>query len=269
MSLAAESKPRQAIENAGLVRSDGAGLGLTFCQLNPRPCECRRLAQSTSGCGPRGSRRSTRCFAPATRRRRDVTAIRPPRIWIRKHVRIQRTAAGVWRPLPQAGFGTPHNTPPPPPGSASTEWDGAPGATLRDDSRLRSRANARLRSPSRRSSRRRASVPMEPYAIEPGVDYSSEPTTLVSPSRWKRWKRNPAHGVEWAYADPASRRAKAFEMNRQGGGPDGEHQAAIWTPEGGLSPYETIRQQGLESRADRVCGLLGRSGENLSQSRWE
>ncbi len=56
-----------------------------------------------------------------------------------------------------------------------------------------------------------------PYAVEPGVDYSAEPTTLVA------FRLEDAPGgtkltiIESGFdAIPASRRAKAFSMNEKG-----------------------------------------------------
>jgi uncharacterized protein YndB with AHSA1/START domain len=56
-----------------------------------------------------------------------------------------------------------------------------------------------------------------PYAIEPGVDYSAEPTTLVSFTLDEADGHTMLTIVESGFdAIPASRRAKAFSMNSAG-----------------------------------------------------
>ena len=56
-----------------------------------------------------------------------------------------------------------------------------------------------------------------PYAIEEGVDYSAEPTTLVSFTLEDAGKRTRLVIVESGFdAIPESRRAKAFAMNTKG-----------------------------------------------------
>ena len=56
-----------------------------------------------------------------------------------------------------------------------------------------------------------------PYAVEPGVDYSTEPTTLVSFTLEDAPKGTKLTIVESGFdAIPASRRAKAFSMNDNG-----------------------------------------------------
>ena len=56
-----------------------------------------------------------------------------------------------------------------------------------------------------------------PYAIEPGVDYSSEPTTLVSFTLEDAGAGTRLTIVESGFeAIPESRRAKAFSMNSSG-----------------------------------------------------
>lgn len=56
-----------------------------------------------------------------------------------------------------------------------------------------------------------------PYAIEPGVDYSSEPTTLVTFALEDAGQGTRLTIVESGFdAIPASRRAKAFSMNENG-----------------------------------------------------
>ena len=56
-----------------------------------------------------------------------------------------------------------------------------------------------------------------PYAIEPGVDYSAEPTTLVSFTLEEVAGGTKLTIVESGFdAIPASRRAKAFSMNSAG-----------------------------------------------------
>ena len=56
-----------------------------------------------------------------------------------------------------------------------------------------------------------------PYAVEPGVDYSTEPTTLVSFTLEDAPNGTKLTIVESGFdAIPASRRAKAFSMNDKG-----------------------------------------------------
>lgn len=56
-----------------------------------------------------------------------------------------------------------------------------------------------------------------PYAVEPGVDYSAEPTTLVTFRLEEVREGTKLTIVESGFdAIPASRRAKAFSMNDQG-----------------------------------------------------
>jgi len=56
-----------------------------------------------------------------------------------------------------------------------------------------------------------------PYAVEPGVDYSAEPTTLVSFTLGDAPGGTTLTIVESGFdAIPASRRAKAFTMNDKG-----------------------------------------------------
>jgi uncharacterized protein YndB with AHSA1/START domain len=56
-----------------------------------------------------------------------------------------------------------------------------------------------------------------PYAIEPGVDYSAEPTTLVSFTLEDAPEGTKLTIVESGFeAIPESRRAKAFSMNDRG-----------------------------------------------------
>jgi uncharacterized protein YndB with AHSA1/START domain len=56
-----------------------------------------------------------------------------------------------------------------------------------------------------------------PYAVEPGVDYSVEPTTLVAFTLEDAHEGTKLTIVESGFdAIPASRRAKAFSMNDKG-----------------------------------------------------
>jgi uncharacterized protein YndB with AHSA1/START domain len=56
-----------------------------------------------------------------------------------------------------------------------------------------------------------------PYAVEPGVDYTAEPTTLVSFTLEEVAEGTKLTIMESGFdAIPASRRAKAFSMNEQG-----------------------------------------------------
>jgi uncharacterized protein YndB with AHSA1/START domain len=63
-----------------------------------------------------------------------------------------------------------------------------------------------------------------PYAVEPGVDYSAEPTTLVSFTLEDAPGGTKLTIVESGFdAIPASRRAKAFDMNGKGWASQGEN----------------------------------------------
>jgi uncharacterized protein YndB with AHSA1/START domain len=63
-----------------------------------------------------------------------------------------------------------------------------------------------------------------PYAVEPGVDYSAEPTTLVSFTLEDAPGGTKLTIVESGFdAIPASRRAKAFDMNEKGWASQGEN----------------------------------------------
>jgi uncharacterized protein YndB with AHSA1/START domain len=56
-----------------------------------------------------------------------------------------------------------------------------------------------------------------PYAVEPGVDYTAEPTTLVSFTLEEVPEGTKLTIIESGFdAIPASRRAQAFSMNEQG-----------------------------------------------------
>ena len=64
---------------------------------------------------------------------------------------------------------------------------------------------------------KRFSFRWHPYAIEPGVDYSSEPTTLVVFTLEEVEGGTLLKVVESGFDNiPAARRAKAFEMNSNG-----------------------------------------------------
>ena len=75
---------------------------------------------------------------------------------------------------------------------------------------------------------KRFSFRWHPYAIEPGVDYSNEPTTLVGfhAGRGRGW--NAAHGCRNGLRqDPSIAPSQGVRDELEGvGDPDGEHQAA-------------------------------------------
>ena len=63
----------------------------------------------------------------------------------------------------------------------------------------------------------RYSLRWHPYAVEPGVDYSGEPTTLITFSLEDVPGGTLLRVVETGFDKmPAARRAKAFEMNTHG-----------------------------------------------------
>ncbi|HEY6452195.1 MAG TPA: SRPBCC family protein [Steroidobacteraceae bacterium] len=130
---------------------------------------------------------------------------------IEKQVRLSAPPARVWRALTDSReFG---------------QWFGvnlsgtvAPGATLRGPISSRGyehlifEAIVETVEPEKRFSFR-----WHPYAIEPGVDYSGEPTTLVMFTLQGIEGGTLLTVVESGFeALPAARRAKAFEMNSSG-----------------------------------------------------
>ena len=130
---------------------------------------------------------------------------------IEKQIRLSASRARVWRALTDPRqFG---------------QWFGiklsgtvAPGAKLRGPitlpgyEHLTFEATVETVEPETRFSFR-----WHPYAIEPGVDYSSEPTTLVVFTLEEVEGETLLKLVESGFDDiPASRRAKAFEMNSNG-----------------------------------------------------
>jgi uncharacterized protein YndB with AHSA1/START domain len=130
---------------------------------------------------------------------------------IEKQVRLSATPTRVWRALTDAReFG---------------QWFGvnlsgtvAPGATLRGPITSRGyehiifEAVVETVEPEKRFSFR-----WHPYSVEPGVDYSGEPTTLVVFTLQEIEGGTLLTVVESGFeAIPAARRAKAFEMNSSG-----------------------------------------------------
>jgi uncharacterized protein YndB with AHSA1/START domain len=130
---------------------------------------------------------------------------------IEKQIRLGVPRARVWRALTDTReFG---------------QWFGvklsgavAPGAKLRGPithpgyEHLTLEATVETVEPEKRFSFR-----WHPYAIEPGVDYSSEPTTLVVFTLEDVEGGTLLKVVESGFDNiPASRRAKAFEMNSNG-----------------------------------------------------
>jgi uncharacterized protein YndB with AHSA1/START domain len=130
---------------------------------------------------------------------------------IEKQVRLSAPRARVWRALTDTReFG---------------QWFGVnlsgavvPGAKLRGPitspgyEHVTFEATVEMVEPEKRFSFR-----WHPYAIEPGVDYSSEPTTLVVFTLEEVEGGTLLTVVESGFDKiPASRRAKAFEMNSKG-----------------------------------------------------
>jgi uncharacterized protein YndB with AHSA1/START domain len=130
---------------------------------------------------------------------------------IEKQVRLSAPRARVWRALTDPReFG---------------QWFGvklsgavAPGAMLRGPmtscghEHVTFEATVETVDPEKRFSFR-----WHPYPIEPGVDYSSEPTTLVVFTLEEAEGGTLLTVVESGFDKiPASRRAKAFEMNSKG-----------------------------------------------------
>jgi uncharacterized protein YndB with AHSA1/START domain len=130
---------------------------------------------------------------------------------IEKQIQLSAPRTRVWRALTDlAEFG---------------QWFGvklsgtvAPGATLRGPvtypgyEHLTFEATVETVEPERRFAFR-----WHPYAIEPGVDYSAEPTTLVVFTLEERDGGTLLTVVESGFDKiPAARRAKAFDMNTKG-----------------------------------------------------
>jgi uncharacterized protein YndB with AHSA1/START domain len=130
---------------------------------------------------------------------------------IEKEIRLPAPPSRVWRALTDPGeFGRWFGV--------ALSGDAVPGATLRGPITIKGYEHVMFEAivetvePERRYAFR-----WHPYAVEPGVDYSNEPRTLVV------FTLQPVDGgtllkvVESGFdAIPASRRAKAFEMNSNG-----------------------------------------------------
>jgi uncharacterized protein YndB with AHSA1/START domain len=130
---------------------------------------------------------------------------------IEKQIRLKAPRARVWRVLTDPGeFG---------------QWFGvnisgviAPGSTLRGPLTIKGyehvvfEATVEVVEPQSRFSFR-----WHPHAVEPGVDYSSEPTTLVVFTLAEVEGGTLLTVVETGFDKiPASRRAKALQMNSNG-----------------------------------------------------
>jgi uncharacterized protein YndB with AHSA1/START domain len=132
---------------------------------------------------------------------------------IEKQIRLSAPRARVWRALTDTGeFG---------------QWFGvklsgavAPGAKLRGPFTSASCGHEHLTfevTVETVEPENRYSFRWHPYAIEPGVDYSGEPTTLVVFTLGEADGGTLLTVVESGFDKiPASRRAKAFEMDSNG-----------------------------------------------------
>jgi uncharacterized protein YndB with AHSA1/START domain len=130
---------------------------------------------------------------------------------IEKRIELAATPERVWRALTSAReFGTWFG--------AKLEGDFAPGATVRGPITYTGYEHLTLEiTIERMDERRLLSFRWHPHAVETGVDYSQEPTTLVE----FRLEPSPA-GTLLVVTEsgfdriPAGRRPKAFEMNSSG-----------------------------------------------------
>ena len=130
---------------------------------------------------------------------------------IEKQIRLSAPRARVWRALTDTReFG---------------QWFGvklsgtvAPGAKLRGPITSKGHEHVTLEvTVETVEPEKRFSFRWHPYAIEPGVDYSSEPTTLVVFTLEEVEGGTLLTVVESGFDKiPASRRVKAFEMNSKG-----------------------------------------------------
>lgn len=129
---------------------------------------------------------------------------------IRKQITLRATPARVWRALAtarefSAWFG------------AELHDDFAPGATVRGTVTYRGQALAMEFFVERMEPERLLAFRWHPYAIDPEVDYASEPTTLVELALTPVPEGTLLTVTESGFDRiPAARRAKAFEMNAGG-----------------------------------------------------
>jgi uncharacterized protein YndB with AHSA1/START domain len=129
---------------------------------------------------------------------------------IRKQVTLRATPARVWRALStarefSAWFG------------AELHDDFTPGATVRGTVKFQGRELRMELYVERVEPQRLLAFRWHPYAVDPGVDYASEPTTLVELALTPVPEGTLLTVTESGFDRiPAARRAKAFEMN--GGG---------------------------------------------------
>ena len=130
---------------------------------------------------------------------------------IEKQVTLDAPRARVWRALTEvrqfnAWFGV------------SLETQFAPGAEVSGPIKIRGFEHVTMTIwIERMEPDRFLSFRWHPYAIEPGVDYSAEPTTLVSFTLEDAAAGTRLTIVESGFdAIPESRRAKAFSMNSAG-----------------------------------------------------
>jgi len=130
---------------------------------------------------------------------------------IEKSILLKAPRSRVWRALTNAGeFGTWFRV--------ALEGEFAPGArvqgrfTIPDYEHVTMNATVERMEPERLFSFR-----WHPYAVEPGVDYSSEPTTLVEFRLEDAPEGTRLTVVESGFDGiPLRRRAEAFRMNTQG-----------------------------------------------------
>ena len=130
---------------------------------------------------------------------------------IEKQITLDSPRSRVWRALTEvkqfnAWFGV----------SLATPF--APGAEVSGQLNIRGYEHATMTIwIETMESERFFSFRWHPYAIEPGVDYSTEPTTLVSFTLEDAGTGTRLTIVESGFdAIPESRRAKAFSMNSNG-----------------------------------------------------
>jgi len=138
-----------------------------------------------------------------------TTTVTPDRI--EKQVTLDAPRSRVWRALTDvaqfnAWFGVKLSAPFAPGAEVSGQ------ITIRDYEHVKMTIWIETMEPERFFSFR-----WHPYAIEPGIDYADEPTTLVSFTLEDSGKGTRLTIVESGFdAIPESRRAKAFAMNSSG-----------------------------------------------------
>jgi uncharacterized protein YndB with AHSA1/START domain len=129
---------------------------------------------------------------------------------IQKQVTLRATPARVWRALSTAReFGAWFG--------AELREDFAPGATVHGKVTYQGKNLTITFQVERMEPERLLAFRWHPYAVDPSIDYASEPTTLVELALTPAPDGTLLTVTESGFdAIPAARRAKAFEMNGAG-----------------------------------------------------